>query len=132
MLTDTAVGYIMANGMIDKVIVGADRIMRDGHIFNKIGTSQLAILAKTFKIPFIVAAPSSSFDLQSDIKDIKIEERDPEEVTTIRGKRIAAKGVSILNPAFDLTPPQLIDTIVTERGIAKPPYGRSIKALLKH
>jgi len=122
----------MANGMIDKVIVGADRIMRDGHIFNKIGTSQLAILAKTFKIPFIVAAPSSSFDLQSDIKDIKIEERDPEEVTTIRGKRIAAKGVSILNPAFDLTPPQLIDTIVTERGIVKPPYGRSIKALLKH
>ena len=122
----------MANGMIDKVIVGADRIMRDGHIFNKIGTSQLAILAKTFKIPFIVAAPSSSFDLQSDIKDIKIEERDPEEVTTIRGKRIAAKGVSILNPAFDLTPPQLIYTIVTERGIAKPPYCRSIKALLKH
>lgn len=121
----------MANGMVDKVIVGADRIMRDGHIFNKIGTSQLAILAKTFNIPFIVAAPSSSFDLQSNTKDITIEERDPAEVTTIRGKRIAAKGVPILNPAFDLTPPQLIDTIVTERGIAKPPYGRSIKALIK-
>lgn len=132
LLADTAVGHIMAKGMVDKVIVGADRIMRDGHIFNKIGTSQLAILAKTFKIPFIAAAPSSSFDLYSDIKEIEIEERDPEEVTTIKGRRIAAKGVPILNPAFDLTPPHLIDAIVTERGIAKPPYGRSIKALMKH
>ncbi|MFQ6011531.1 MAG: S-methyl-5-thioribose-1-phosphate isomerase [Nitrososphaerales archaeon] len=131
LLTDTAVGHIMARGMVNKVIVGADRIMRDGHIFNKIGTSQLAIIAKNFKIPFIAAAPSSSFDLRSDRMEIEIEEREPAEVTMIRGRRVAAKGVPILNPAFDMTPPQLVTAIVSERGVAKPPYGTSIKALFK-
>ncbi len=123
---DTAVALLMARGMIDKVIVGADRVLRDGHVFNKIGTYQIALLAKEHKIPFYVAAPLSSFDLSSNVKDVIIEERAFDEVVKVGGKRVAPKGVRVFNPAFDVTPPHLISAIITERGILEPPYEESI------
>jgi methylthioribose-1-phosphate isomerase len=127
LVPDTAVGHLMANNMIDKVIVGADRILKTGHVFNKIGTYQVALLANSHDIPFYVAAPLSTFDLKQDHPDkIVIEERSVEEVVKIGGKRIAPKGVRIFNPAFDLTPPNLITGIITEKGVLKPPFEKSI------
>ncbi len=108
LVPDTAVGYIMINKMVDKVIVGADRILKTGHVFNKIGTYQIAQLAKLHDIPFYVAAPLSTFDLHSNLDAIVIEERSPDEVLKIGGKRIAPESVKVLNPAFDLTPPNLV------------------------
>ena len=127
LIPDTAVGHLMANNMIDKVIVGADRILKTGHVFNKIGTYQVALLANSHNIPFYVAAPLSTFDLKQDNPDkIVIEERSVEEVVKIGGKRIAPKGVRVFNPAFDLTPPNLITGIITEKGVLKPPFEKSI------
>jgi methylthioribose-1-phosphate isomerase len=127
LIPDTAVGHLMANNMIDKVIVGADRILKTGHVFNKIGTYQVALLANSHNIPFFVAAPLSTFDLkQDDPGKIVIEERSVEEVVKIGGKRIAPKGVRIFNPAFDLTPPNLITGIITEKGVLRPPFEKSI------
>ncbi|MFN4336884.1 MAG: S-methyl-5-thioribose-1-phosphate isomerase [Candidatus Nitrosocaldus sp.] len=123
---DTSIALLMARGMIDKVIVGADRVLRDGHVFNKIGTYQVAILAKEHRIPFYVAAPLSSFDLKSRVEDVVIEERTYDEVVKIAGKRVAPKGIRVFNPAFDLTPPSLITAIVTENGVLEPPYEQSI------
>ncbi len=129
LVPDTAVGYLMANKMIDKVIVGADRILKSGHVYNKIGTYQVALLSKSHGIPFYVAAPLSTFDLCSETSDITIEERSVEEVTKIGDKRIAPTGVRIFNPAFDLTPPELIAGIITEKGVIVPPYEKNVKAL---
>ena len=127
LIPDTAVGHLMANNMIDKVIVGADRILKTGHVFNKIGTYQVALLANSHNIPFYVAAPLSTFDLKQDNPGkIVIEERSVEEVVKIGGKRIAPKGVRVFNPAFDLTPPNLITGIITEKGVLKPPFEKSI------
>lgn len=127
---DTAIGSLMLRGMIKKVIVGADRVLRTGHVFNKIGTYQVAILANRHNIPFYVAAPLSSFDLKSDPDQVTIEERSFDEVTSIGGKRTVPKGVRVFNPAFDITPPELISGIITEKGILKPPYEMSIKQVL--
>jgi len=129
LIPDTAVGHLMANKMIDKVIVGADRILSTGHVYNKIGTYQVALLANSHKIPFYVAAPTSTFDLKNDINDIIIEERSKDEVVKIGNKRIAPDGVKIFNPAFDLTPPELISGIITERGVVYPPFKKNITAL---
>ena len=129
LVPDTAVGYLMANKMIDKVIVGADRILKSGHVYNKIGTYQVALLSKSHGIPFYVAAPLSTFDLSSETSDVTIEERSVEEVTKIGDKRIAPAGVRIFNPAFDLTPPELIAGIITEKGVIVPPYEKHVKAL---
>ena len=129
LVPDTAVGHLMANKMIDKVIVGADRILKSGHVYNKIGTYQVALLSKSHGIPFYVAAPLSTFDLCSETSDITIEERSVEEVTKIGDKRIAPAGVRIFNPAFDLTPPELIAGIITEKGVIVPPYEKNVKAL---
>ncbi len=126
LIPDTAVGYLMNNKMVDKVIVGADRILKTGHVFNKIGTYQIALLANSHNIPFYVAAPLSTFDLKNNLDAIVIEERSVDEVVQIAGKRIAPKGVRIFNPAFDLTPPDLITSIITEKGIISPPYEKSI------
>ena len=126
LIPDTAVGYLMNNKMVDKVIVGADRILKTGHVFNKIGTYQIALLANSHGIPFYVAAPLSTFDLKNSIDTVVIEERSIDEVVQIAGKRIAPKGVRIFNPAFDLTPPNLITGIITEKGILKPPFEKSI------
>jgi methylthioribose-1-phosphate isomerase len=131
LISDTAVGYIMANKMVDKVIVGADRILRTGHVYNKIGTYQIAVMAHTHKIPFYVAAPISTFDLKSSISEIKIEDRSPEEITKIKNILIAPKGITTINPAFDITPPILITGIITELGLLEPPFQRSIDTLIR-
>jgi methylthioribose-1-phosphate isomerase len=130
LIPDTAVGYMMARGAIKRVIVGADRVLRTGHIFNKIGTYQVAILASKHKVPFYVAAPLSTFDFESAPKDVVIEERSVDEVIKVGKKRVAPKGVRIFNPAFDMTPPGLITCIITERGVLTTPFEKNLKALL--
>ncbi|MBI5378197.1 MAG: S-methyl-5-thioribose-1-phosphate isomerase [Thaumarchaeota archaeon] len=131
LIPDTAVGYAMSKGLVDKVIVGADRILRTGHVYNKIGTYQVAMMAKQHKIPFYVAAPLSTFDLKSNPEDVIIEQRKATEVTGIAGKKTAPDDINVINPAFDITPPGLITGIITEAGIAKPPFEESIKKLFK-
>ena len=130
-IPDTAVGYTMANGLVNKIVVGADRILRTGHVFNKIGTYQVAAIAKQHGIPFYVAAPLSTFDLESDPKDVTIEQRDPSEVTRVGDKNTAPDGVNVINPAFDMTPPELISGIITEKSIVKAPFEDSIKKLFE-
>jgi len=131
LIPDTAVGYTMANDLVNGVVVGADRILQTGHVFNKIGTYQVATMAKQHNIPFYVAAPLSTFDLESRPENIIIEQRKANEVTGIGDKRTAPDGIDVINPAFDMTPPELISGIITENGIAKPPYEESIKKLFK-
>ena len=131
LIPDTAVGYAMVRGLVSKVIVGADRILRTGHVYNKIGTYQIAILAKQHKIPFYVAAPLSTFDLKSRPDEVIIEQRKASEVTAIAGKKIAPDDINVINPAFDMTPPELITEIITEAGTAKPPFEESIKKLFE-
>jgi methylthioribose-1-phosphate isomerase len=130
LIPDTAVGHMMSRGMIKRVIVGADRVLRTGHVFNKIGTYQVALLANMHKIPFYVAAPLSTFDFESNPDNVAIEERPVEEVIKLGRKRIAPKGIRIFNPAFDMTPPELITGIITEKGILKPPLDKNLKELL--
>ena len=131
LIPDTAVGYSMAKGLVNKVIVGADRILRTGHVFNKIGTYQVATMAKQHNIPFYVAAPLSTFDLESNPDDVIIEQRKASEVTGIGDKKTAPDDINVINPAFDMTPPELISGIITENGVAKPPYDESIKKLFE-
>jgi methylthioribose-1-phosphate isomerase len=130
LITDTAVGHIMAMGAINHVIVGADRVLHTGHVFNKIGTYQVAILANKHNVPFYVAAPLSTFDFESNPDDVIIEDRSADEVVRVGRKRIAPKGVRVFNPAFDMTPPELITGIITEKGVLKPPFEKNLKALL--
>ena len=129
LIPDTAVGYTMANGLVNGVIVGADRVLRTGHVFNKIGTYQVATMAKQHNIPFYVAAPLSTFDLKSNPEDVLIEQRKASEVTGIGDTKTAPDGIDVINPAFDMTPPELISGIITENGIAKSPFEKSIKQL---
>ena len=126
LIADTMVGFIMQKKMITKVIVGADRVTKQGHTFNKIGTYQIAVLAKMHRIPFFIAAPTSTLDLKSGPEDVIIEERNFEEITKLNGKRIAPKGVRVINPAFDMTPPEFISGLITERGVLFPPFHESI------
>jgi len=131
-IVDCAAGYLMKKKRIDLVITGADRIALNGDAANKIGTYQLAVLAKENKIPFYVAAPVSSFD--PDLKNgdgIPIEERGPEEVVSFSGQQIGPDHVSAYNPAFDVTPYQYVSAIITEKGLLTPPYTRSIRGLFK-
>jgi methylthioribose-1-phosphate isomerase len=130
LIPDTAVGHMMAKSAIKRVIVGADRVLRTGHVFNKIGTYQVAILASRHRVPFYVAAPLSTFDFESSPEEVMIEERSVDEVVKVGKKRIAPKGVRIFNPAFDMTPPELITGIITEKGVLKPPFEKNLKALL--
>jgi len=131
LIPDTAVGYCMANGLVNKVVVGADRILRTGHVFNKIGTYQIATMAKQHGIPFYVAAPLSTFDLHSNPDDVVIEQRNASEVTGIGDKKTAPDDINVINPAFDMTPPELISGIITEKGIVKPPFEDSVKKLFE-
>ena len=131
LIPDTAVGYTMANGLVNKIIVGADRILRTGHVYNKIGTYQVATMAKQHNIPFYVAAPLSTFDLKSNPEDVIIEQRNASEVTGIGDKKTAPDGINVINPAFDMTPPELIAGIITEKGVAKAPFEESIKKLFQ-
>jgi methylthioribose-1-phosphate isomerase len=130
LIPDTAVGHMMSRGAIRRVVVGADRVLRTGHVFNKIGTYQVAILASRHKVPFYVAAPLSTFDFESSPQDVVIEERSVDEVVMVGKKRVAPKGVRVFNPAFDMTPPELISGIITEKGVLKPPFEKNLKAML--
>jgi len=116
LITDSTVGYAMSEGLVKKVFVGADRIVRDA-VINKIGTYTIAVLAHEHGIPFYVAAPTSTFDLTHASKQITIEERSSEEVTNIGSQRIAPEGVDVLNPAFDITPIKYVSAIISETGI---------------
>jgi methylthioribose-1-phosphate isomerase len=127
LITDSMAGYFMGRGEVDCVIVGADRIAANGDTANKIGTYTLAVLAKENKVPFYVAAPTTTIDLSlATGEEIPIEERRPEEVTGFRGVRTAPEGCEAANPAFDITPHRYITAIITERGIIRKPYGRGI------
>ena len=129
LIPDTAVGYTMANNLVNKIVVGADRILRTGHVYNKIGTYQVATMAKQHDIPFYVAAPLSTFDMESNPEDVIIEQRKASEVAGIGDKKTAPDGINVINPAFDMTPPELIAGIITEKGVAKSPFVESIKKL---
>lgn len=119
LISDTMVGYVMSKGLVDKVVVGADRIVKDA-VLNKIGTYNVAVLAKEHGIPFYVAAPTSTMDSTITSEEAVIEERNPEEVTNVRSERIAPEGVRVLNPAFDITPLKYVTAIITEDGILYP------------
>ncbi len=132
LITDGMCSYFMSKGMIDMVVVGADRIAANGDTANKIGTYTVAVVAKYHNIPFYVAAPLSTIDIS--IKtgcEIPIEERSKEEVTHINGDWICAKDVNIINPGFDVTPNSLITGIITEKGILKPDFTKSITNIFK-
>ena len=132
LITDNMSGYMMKKGLIDAVIVGADRIAANGDVANKIGTYSVAVLAKEHKIPFYVAAPISTIDLKIKSGDsIPIEERDIREVTHIKDIPIAPNAVKVKNPAFDVTPNRFVTAIITEKGIARKPFGKSLGRLVK-
>jgi methylthioribose-1-phosphate isomerase len=129
LITDNMVGHFMKKGSVGAVVVGADRIAANGDTANKIGTYQIAVLAHEHGVPFYVAAPVSTFDLAiSSGEQIPIEERSPDEVTHLRGVRIAPD-VAVANPAFDVTPARLISAIICERGVARAPYAESLRHL---
>ncbi|RJQ30237.1 MAG: S-methyl-5-thioribose-1-phosphate isomerase [Peptococcaceae bacterium] len=128
LITDSMAGYLMAKGMVDLVIVGADRIAANGDVANKIGTYGLAVLAGEHGVPFYVAAPFSTVDLNlATGADIPIEERNRNEVTSLAGRAIAPAGVNVWNPAFDVTPNHLITAIITDRGVLRQPYRESLR-----
>jgi len=127
LITDNMAGYLFAQGLVDLVIVGADRIVANGDFANKIGTYGLAVLADHHHRPFFVAAPSSTFDFSlREGREIPVEMRAPEEVRTLRGHPIAREGIRVLNPSFDVTPHQLVSGYITEAGILQPPFDREI------
>ncbi|MDD5595803.1 MAG: S-methyl-5-thioribose-1-phosphate isomerase, partial [Candidatus Omnitrophica bacterium] len=132
LICDNMAAFLMQQGKVEKVIAGADRIAANGDTANKIGTYNLAVLCHYHKIPFFIAAPDSTFDLR--IKDgskIPIEQRDSREIISLFSQRsIAPKGVKVYNPAFDVTPHDLITAIITDKGIVRPPYIKNIKKIL--
>jgi len=130
LITDNMSGFFMKNKHVDAVIVGADRIAGNGDVANKIGTYMVAVLAQKHRIPFYVAAPISTLDLSlSTGEEIPIEQRSEDEVTSLNNKRIAPEGAVAAHPAFDITPNDLVTAIITDKGIAKPPYMTSLKNL---
>lgn len=130
LIADTVAGHLMRQGKVDLVIVGADRIAANGDVANKIGTYALAVLARAHGIPFYVAAPTSTFDPATPTGEaIPIEERDPDEVRRGFGRLTAPADVPVYSPAFDVTPAELVTAIVTDRGVLRPPYDVSIKAM---
>jgi methylthioribose-1-phosphate isomerase len=130
LVADTMPAALMARGEVDAVVVGADRIAANGDVANKIGTYQLAVLARRHRVAFLVAAPWSTIDLATPSGvAIPIETRPAGEVTTVGGRRVAPRGVDVLNLAFDVTPAALVDAVVTERGVARRPLARSLRAL---
>ena len=128
-IADSAAAQLMAQGLVDKIVVGADRILGTGHVTNKIGTLPIALGAKFYGVPFYVAAPVSTLDLVTDVSRVVIEERDQREVLSIGGRRFAPRNVEALNPAFDITPPELVTGIVTDRGLVGQPLAENIRAL---
>jgi methylthioribose-1-phosphate isomerase len=124
-------GHLMARGEVNSVVVGSDRIAANGDVANKIGTYTVAVLAKEHGLPFYVAAPVSTFDLATPTgAEIPIEERSAEEVSHFAGRRLIPRGVAVRHPAFDITPHALVTAIICERGVARPPYTESLRALV--
>ncbi|MGZ9143523.1 MAG: S-methyl-5-thioribose-1-phosphate isomerase [Candidatus Binatia bacterium] len=133
LVTDNMVGYLMQQGRVDAVVVGCDRVAANGDVANKIGTYTVAVLAKRHAIPFYVAGPTSSIDIDCPAgKDIPIEQRDGKEVSHIFGKALAPKGMKVFNPAFDVTDHELVTAIITERGVINPPYRQNIRSHVSH
>ena len=128
-IVDSAAAQMMARGMVNKILVGADRILKTGHVTNKIGTLPIALSAKFYGVPFYAAAPVSTVDMATDPSMVVIEERNQREVLYIAGRRVAPRNVEALNPAFDVTPPELVTGIVTDRGVAGPPFVDSLRSL---
>jgi methylthioribose-1-phosphate isomerase len=132
LITDNMAGHVMKQGKVDAVVVGADRIAANGDTANKIGTYMVAVLAKQHDIPFYVAAPISTLDLTlSSGEEIPIEERDPREVTHLREHQLAPDGIEVQNFAFDITPNELIAAIITDKGVARPPYTESLRKMIE-
>ncbi len=132
LITDNMVGYVMSKGLVNKVVVGADRVLLDGHVINKIGTYTIAVLARRHGAEFYAAAPRSTIDPETRVEDVVIEERNPDEVRWVLGKvLITVPDVPVMNPAFDITPPELVNGIITEVGVARAPFRESISELLK-
>ena len=132
LITDSMAGHVMKQGKVDAVVVGADRIAANGDTANKIGTYMVAVLARQHDIPFYVAAPVSTLDLTlASGEEIPIEERDAREVTHVRDQRIAPEGTEVHNPAFDVTPNEFIAAIITDKGVARPPYTESLRKMLE-
>ena len=130
LITDNMAGYMMKKGLINAVVVGADRIAANGDVANKIGTYSVAVLAKEHGIPFYVAAPLSTIDMKIKHGDqIPIEERASEEVTHMKGRRIAPAGIKVKNPAFDVTPSKFVSAIITEKGAVTKPFNKGLKSL---
>ena len=133
LIADNMAGYMMFKGKVDAVVVGCDRVAANGDVANKIGTYTIAVLAQRHNIPFYVAGPTSSIDINCPSgNDIPIEQRDPTEVSHIFGKPLAPKGMKVFNPAFDVTAHELISAIITEKGVINPPYQRNIRAYVSH
>jgi methylthioribose-1-phosphate isomerase len=129
-LADGAAASLLARGLVDLVITGADRIAADGSVANKVGTYGLAVLARHHRIPFVVVAPVSTVDLATpDGAAIPVEQRPATEVTTLAGQAIAPEGTNAYNPAFDVTPPDLVTAIVTERGVIQPVTAGNVRVL---
>jgi methylthioribose-1-phosphate isomerase len=128
LITDNMAGFVMKQGKVDKIIVGADRIVDDA-VFNKIGTYSLSVLAKEHDIPFYVAAPSTTFDLGKKESDVVIEERNKKELIFFGKHQIAPEKVKVYNPAFDSTPLEMVSAIITEKGVIYPPYARNFSII---
>ena len=128
LISDSMIGTVFSQGRINCIVVGADRILKTGHVINKIGTYTMAIVAKYHNIPFYVAAPSSTFDLKTPVENVIIEERDGDEIRKINGKYITVPDVPVYNPAFDITPPELVSAIITEKGVIHNPNTKNIES----
>ncbi len=131
LITDGMIGTVFREGRIDCCVVGADRILRTGHVTNKIGTYTMAITAKYHNIPFYVAAPMSTIDMQTNSDDIEIEERNGNEVRMINGEYITVPSAKVYNPAFDTTPPELITAIITDKGVVKNPNENKMRKMFE-
>jgi methylthioribose-1-phosphate isomerase len=129
LIADNAAGHFIQNGKVDIIFVGADRVVANGDVVNKIGTYKLAVVARENGVPFYPVVPTSTVDLSIDSGDkVPIEERGEEEVTHVRGQLIAPEGVNVANPAFDVTPHRYVTGIITERGIVYPPFGKGLRS----
>jgi methylthioribose-1-phosphate isomerase len=131
LITDGMIGTVFRDGRVDCCVVGADRILRTGHVINKIGTYTMAITAKHHKIPFYSVVPVSTIDMETDPDDVIIEERDPDEIRIINGEYVTVPDAKVYNPAFDMTPPELVDAIITDRGVVKNPTEEKMRKLFE-
>lgn len=130
-IVDSAAAQILSSGTVNKILVGADRILRTGHVTNKIGTLPIALAGKFYKVPFYAVAPVSTVDMKTDPARVVIEERSQREVLYLNGKRVGPLGVEALNPAFDITPPELVTGILTDKGVARAPFVENLSTLME-